>query len=421
MDILIAKKWVNNRLTSEDYVVFSLADLFYKGLVPGVPIKDLSFSIQQLDDLDSSNLRNLVYNPLKREVRKKTNYLLSRPYTVSGDDDLSEYLGGCTKLLKDTVQELYTKGEAWWEYEPDNNSPLKFKITLRKAQSVVPHYTDQEETKYDSVGYLWNKVDDNGHVTQFVDFVDSEGRHRFVLSGKGEEKNDLPHATKGGKGITFGRLPFVRLTSDGLYRQIAFLGTMYSDKYLDGCELIEDTAQPVGVIVNATETDTEILKQDIRDTKLVKVEGTGSFSYASRNGDYGSLESFMKLIKSDISDICGTVSREQELNYVTSGRALDRLYVDMDNDAADMGGVLRDALTDFISFVDLETKKNLQKDFKIVFNTDKPTDEQQIIQNINSSKEFLSTRTLLEQHPWVGNVDEELERIRLDSGEEVST
>ena len=408
MDIQIAKKWVNKRLASEDYAIFRLADLFYKGKIPLCPIDDFKQAIQSMGDTEDCEL--LLYNPLKREVKKKTNYLLSRPYTVSGKEQVSEYLSDCVRLLKSTVEELYKKGEVWWEFEPDMTSPLRFKITPRPAQSIVPHYTDEEENKYDSVGYLWNEVNDQGAVIRYVDFVDADGRHRYNLTSSGVVEQNSGHANRQGEPVIFNTLPFVRLRTDGLYQQIVFMGTMYSHKYKQADDLLEDTTSPVAVVKNASETDSEILSQDIKENKLVKVEGTGDFSYASRQGDYSSVESFMKMLKSDISDVCGTVSREQELNYVTSGRALDRLYIDMDNDAADMSGLLRDALKQFLGFVSAQVNSDFVSDFDIIFNTDKPTDESQIIQNIGSSSTLLSTRTLLEQHPWVEDVDEELAR-----------
>lgn len=414
-------------MASRTYLEFLLADLFYSGYSPSIDVLnnlytykqetyDIYLSSQEFID----DCKPLVYNPLKRNIKKKTSYLLSRPYTVSGSEEVKKYFSSVkvNKLLKNTVVELLNKGEVWWEFEPDNTSPIKFGLVLRKAQSIVPHYTDEECTEYDSVGYLWNNIDDEQKVHRYADFVDSSGRHRFALSKEGDiQAEELGHAKKEGKDVLFKSLPFVRLTYDGLYQQIFRMVKMYSNRYVQADSLVEDNADPVAVVKNASGTDDQILMDDIRENKLVKVEGDGDFSYASKSADYSSIQNFMSALKSDISDVCGVVSREQELQYVTSSRALDRLYIDMDNDAADMGDVLRDALTTFLGFIAGETSKDFVSNFGIIFNTDKPTDEQAIIQNINSSRELLSKRTLLEQHPWVEDVDEELERIESEQGE----
>lgn len=414
MDIETARRWVSKRLSSRTYKDFLLANLFYDGKIPKKFYDDCVniYDDIDFDTLDLSDCVDLSYNSLRRPIKKKVNYVLSKPYSVEGAKEVKEFMKDMEETLRLTAIEIYKKGEVWWEYEPDPKSPVKFKITVRKGETAVPHYTDEEQTEYDSVGYIWNKIDDKENVSRYVDFVDLQGRHRYPLSNEGEQVQEFGHAeTTEGAQVVFKRIPFIRLTGDSLYLLIRYLGKMYSDKYVQADVLIGDECDPVAVVKNASETDPEVLKEDIKRYKLVKVEGTGDFSYASKTVDYSILESFLKMVKSDIFDQIGVVSRETELNYVSSGRALDRLYVDMDNDAAEMGQTLRNSLKDFFSFIDEQEGTNYSEKFTIIFNTDKPTDETQIISNIGSSSSLLSKRTLLEQHPWVEDVDEELERL----------
>ena len=418
-----ATKWISKRLGSIDYKNFILANLFYDGKIPKRFYEDDFIGIWDIDvdKLDDTDCVYMSYNSIRRPIRKKVNYLLAKPYSVEGKEEVRKYFEESVDFFKETVTEIYKKGEAWWEYEADPESLLRFKLTLRKAESIVPHYTNEEKTEYDSVGYLWNRIDDYGNITRYVDFVDREGRHRFPLTYEGSpqevDAEDLGHAVSAkGQKVVFKRLPFIRLTWDSMYLLIRFLGKMYSDRYVQTDRLLEDNADPVAVIKNASDTDAEIIYNDIKQTKAVKVEGTGDFSYASKSMDYSSLESFLKMLKSDIADQLGVVSREQELSYVSSGRALDRLYVDMDNDAADMGQILRNSAKDFLDFIKEETGKDYLEGFNITFNTDKPTDEQNVISNINSSSSLLSKRTLLKNHPWVEDVEEELKLIEEEQG-----
>ena len=57
--------------------------------------------------------------------------------------------------------------------------------------------------------------------------------------------------------------------------------------------------------------------------------------------------------------------------------------------------------------------------FDIQFNMDMPVDETEIIANINSSASLLSKRTLLENHPWVKDVDAELAAIKKQREQEM--
>ena len=57
----------------------------------------------------------------------------------------------------------------------------------------------------------------------------------------------------------------------------------------------------------------------------------------------------------------------------------------------------------------------LQKiELVVTLDRDMLIDESEIIQNINASGEELSTRTKLEMHPYVDDVDEELKRLDED-------
>lgn len=428
MEIEIAKRWISKRLASLGYKNFLLANLFYDGKIPKKFInEDGDTQIYDLDTLmgidvgalSEEDLIELSYNSLRRPIKKKVNYILAKPYSVEGTKEVKEYFTDIVDVLKLTATEIYIKGEVWWEFEPDDKSPLKFKITVRKAESVVPHYTNEEETEYDAVGYLWNKIDDSGNVYKYVDFVDLQGRHRFPLTYEGEANGsqDLAHAESSeGRGVLFNSLPFIRLSGDSLYLLVRHLGQMYSDRYVQVDNILRENCDPIALIKNASETDPEIFNADLRRSKMVRVEGTGDFSYVSKSIEYSSLESFIKMVKSDIFDQIGVVSRESELNYVTSGRALDRLYVDMDNDAAEMGQILKNSFKAFLEFIQEQTGKDYLKKFDVTFNTDKPTDETNIISNINSSSSLLSKHTLLKNHPWVEDVEEELKLIEEEQG-----
>ena len=52
-----------------------------------------------------------------------------------------------------------------------------------------------------------------------------------------------------------------------------------------------------------------------------------------------------------------------------------------------------------------------EREFDIVFNMDLPVNETDIINNARNSVELISKRTILENHPWVTDVEEEMARI----------
>ena len=92
-----------------------------------------------------------------------------------------------------------------------------------------------------------------------------------------------------------------------------------------------------------------------------------------------------------------------ELQYAQSGKAMDRLFIDMENSARALAHVLETALIRYFEVIGYE-------DVDIIWNTDRPVDDLEIMNGINASRGLVSDRALLEQHPWVDDIEEELKR-----------
>ena len=87
--------------------------------------------------------------------------------------------------------------------------------------------------------------------------------------------------------------------------------------------------------------------------------------------------------------------------------------MDLDADCSDLAAEMQAAFLQMKPFLDTWFQLKGCGDFggdsfEIQFNMDMPVDETEIISNINNSASLLSQRTLLENHPWVKDVDAEL-------------
>ena len=80
----------------------------------------------------------------------------------------------------------------------------------------------------------------------------------------------------------------------------------------------------------------------------------------------------------------------------------------MENSAKDTAHVIEQALKEYFEVIGIN-------DFDIVWNTDRPVDDTEIINSITASAGILSQKTLLENHPWVEDVDEELSRLSAEN------
>ena len=87
--------------------------------------------------------------------------------------------------------------------------------------------------------------------------------------------------------------------------------------------------------------------------------------------------------------------------------------MDLDADCDSLGTELKDTFRRLKLFIDVYFQITGQGDFTneefdIVFNMDLPVNETDIINNAVNSNGLLSKRTILQNHPWVTDVDEEL-------------
>ena len=107
---------------------------------------------------------------------------------------------------------------------------------------------------------------------------------------------------------------------------------------------------------------------------------------------------------------CRIVFKRPLYNPVFSSRAREHLFVWL--------GFLRvqDTFQQLKLFIDVYLQASGKGDFSgeafsIQFNSDMPVNESEIITGIMASRGLVSDRTLLAQHPYVEDVDKEIERI----------
>ena len=103
---------------------------------------------------------------------------------------------------------------------------------------------------------------------------------------------------------------------------------------------------------------------------------------------------------------------------------IQSMYSDIDLDANDMETELQAAFEDLIWFVKVHLSNMGYGDFEneeatITFNRDILINETEAIESCVKSVGILSDETIIEQHPWVDDVQKELERLRKQKEEQM--
>ena len=125
------------------------------------------------------------------------------------------------------------------------------------------------------------------------------------------------------------------------------------------------------------------------------------------------LELFKKAL---IENAMGYDAKDDRLSGNPNQMNIQSMYSDIDLDANDMETELQASFEEILWFVNAHLFNTGQGDFageniNIIFNRDMLMDEGAIISNIRNSEGILSNQTLVAQHPWIKDVEDEMQKI----------
>lgn len=112
----------------------------------------------------------------------------------------------------------------------------------------------------------------------------------------------------------------------------------------------------------------------------------------------------------------GYDAKDDRLSGNPNQMNIQSMYSDIDLDANDMETELQASFEEILWFVNAHLFNTGRGDFagenvNIIFNRDMLMDEGAIISNIRNSEGILSNQTLVAQHPWVKDVEDEMQKI----------
>ena len=151
------------------------------------------------------------------------------------------------------------------------------------------------------------------------------------------------------------------------------------------------------------------MQEDARNTILVikNYDGQNLGEFRRNLATYGAIK-----VRYDEDTKGGVETLEINPNQMN----IQSMYSDIDLDANDMETELQAAFADILWFVNCHLANTGQGDFfgedvNIIFNRDMLMDESSIIANCRQSVGILSDETIISQHPWIDDVQQELERL----------
>ena len=336
----------------------------------------------------------------KDTVDKKVNYLLARKPICT---DHQELLDSLLNFIKEAAREFILRGSEVWIVQ-GNDVDIEPRPAIMK--NAIAIYGD--EAKQETIAYIRKRVElevdeMTGAETKreyFELYYEAEdGWHRdtycYTLDNADTEE------------VLGDASLFIQLGKTGdapLFAYVEELLKGLNDIFKHQDTAVVKNTKPLVEVRGYTGTTDEDLAYAIEELAIARVDGNGGVAIHQRSMDSTSVDLWRKALMTKYYEATCTVGKDNELQYAVSGKAMDRLFVDMENSARELAHVLEQALVEYFRRIGYG-------DVGIVWNTDRPVDDASVIASIAQSKGLLSDKTLLEQHPWVDDVDEELKRL----------
>ena len=401
---------------------------------------------QMVEDAHLPNNR-WMDNQYADMVDQKNNYLLAKPITIKTENQIYAdalkliFNKSFHRLIKNIGKDSYNGGIAWLYPYYDEQGNFKFK-KFHPWESI-PFWKDDDHTELDFFVHVYEMETYEGKEEKTVTYAevyDTQGIHKFIYDG-GELKPDystyyfelgtdddrIPYNWDRVPVIPFksnsNETPLIKKCKslqDGINKILSSFG--------DGMEE-NASGNTIIVIKNYDGTDLGTFRHNLSQYKAVKVRtvdgadgGIDKLEIEVNCENYKTI--LQELRKALIKNCKGYDVEELKSNGSPNEMTIKAVYSAIDLDANEIETEYQASFEQLLWFVNMHFMNTGVGDFtaedvEIIFNRDMMVNESQIITDINNSAAILSKKTCISQHPYVVDVEAELEQIKSEQEEAI--
>lgn len=281
----------------------------------------------------------------------------------------------------------------------------------------------------------------NGYQKEKVEKVEifkADGIYRYIYQNDmliadveaGEHENYFMVEEEGQepKGFNWTRIPLVPFKYNKqeipLIRRVKTLqdgiNTMISDFENN---MQEDARNTILVLKNYDGENLGEFRHNLSTYGAVKVREDGGVETLQVEINAENYKGILELLKKSlIENARGYDAKDDRLSGNPNQMNIQSMYSDIDLDANGMETEFQAAFEELLWFINQDFSNRGLGDYEgaelqIVFNRDILINETESIENCAKSVGILSTETIVEQHPWVTDVEVELARLRKEKDE----
>ena len=451
-DLQFLNTILTEHLNSSKLQKFIEADEYYKNSNTKIKQKTRYMTVDGKKEI-LTNLSNTqsAHAFMKKLVNQKASYLLGKPFSIDSEQgnlekELSDLFNKAffRKLLK-IGKDAIKYGIGWVQVFYNENGELDLKRIPPKE--VIPFWRDVDHTELEALmrTYVITVYGDGGNKSELrkVEYYDKTGVYYFeqkggqlvpdsdrdIFSGhfsiektrviKNEKDEDTEEKFQ--EQQTWLKIPFIAFKANdeelGILTFIKDLIDDYDKNVSDISDQLQDVPNALKVIKGYSGENKEDFAHNINVYRTIFIESDGDVSTIQTSIDIQAIDSHLNRLRQDIYDFGGGVDSQKETQNIASGVALKFKYADLDLDAKFMATEFSASMENLLWFICSDLAARGKGDFDseevtIVWNMDMAIAENEVIDNIIKSTSILSKETLVAQHPWVEDVNKEMEKIK---------
>ncbi len=427
--------------------------------------------IEKIIEIPNKSLVKVSHRYHWKLVKQKRDYVAGKPITItyepSIDEDIDketqdrikkenkkiinefwEVLGiGFDNFLRQSIVDMSNNAIEVWYLFYDSNGNLKY--TSISPKEIITIYDSKTQNILTDVLHTY-KVIDNGEKKVYVEWATSENTKYFIqnknkvtnveeylldVSRRNPEPYWVTQTLFNGNLVkkeehNWGKIPYIVVkNNEELQTDLEPIKNLIDAYDLINSNFINTIEDFKEFIYKINGYGAEDLVELVERIKIMGVvrnnDATGSIGVETIPFPYEARQIILKLLEEKIYEFGRGVNtnRTELIGQAPSGISLEFLYTDLDSKADDCINSLREALYQLLWFI-AEHLKRAGKipqdldvfDFNIVFNKSRIFNTTEQIQTLNNDS-TISTRTKLENHPYIDDVDQELQRLKEEQEE----
>lgn len=435
INLKVNEKRIVDWLFSKDRLEQIAGDKYYKG------IHDILFRKRtaigndgNLIEVDNLPNNKIVDNQYKKIVDQKTNYLVSKSVTFSTENEkfqneIKKYFDyDFNILMKAICADSLNCGIGWlYAYYDEKGN---FKLKRFAPYEILPIWADEEKTKLEFVIRFYDVkkyVNSEFKICHKVEIYKQDGIEYYNFINN----QLIPDKTKesgayfkiNNKNYNWGKIPITYFKYNyfmlPLIRDLKTLQDVLNTSLSDWQNnMQEDSRNAIIVIKNYDGENLGEFRQNLATYGAVKIREDGDVKLLKVEINTGQYKEFIEFIKKEMI----SVAKAYDAIDLRSGNEPNELQIksvlnDIDMDANSMDLEFKHSLKRILWFFKADlANRNIDNFFndntEIIFNKDQITNESQVINDIKNSVGIVSHKTLLKNHPYVYDVEQEEKQIQ---------